>query len=739
MSVSVNNNLNPQRPSPSIFDSHPTSPSSTVYNQSTLSNNQRASSFFHETNHEPILSNSSVLGDQNNIPKQPPAYDPLSFRQNQDPSISYQFQSNPGPQIIVKEDLAILKNCLNSYNLPGFNPWQIDTHPIHNELYKLCVPLLQRCEHLPLENRVPFLNNAIAEIVLGCVCSNSLDNLDYLSIMPKFELLEIALRSHLFQGLLSQEQHAIKKFYDFNLYFPDNLAQRETALHLFVTKDHFYYSPNLNLYSILAQELLQPTLSSYIHNTVVADSTLDSALHKQDELIASQLKTLHLSQPSQCSLAFEADLRDGIARKVMTKLAAQYKREFQATGNFSREQLCKDTAKLFNFITANGKLTSLLNPMAQLIFETFELPNSPAPFVSVRAKIIQEQNAPIAQPAPAKKIQAKLFSLVSSPLRFPKTTAQQRQNEKNALAAKQQATIDWVEQEWNKLMQPITANNAVLLSPSAPPIDSLPNHPERNPQENLSPELLTDWVELDPPLILNDAQLSVPPITNQLPTIEPVTPISIDATPIITPEPPQEVPTTVVIAPLRKEPAPIETPKFSANDPNIPVISYVDIAFEELLKRGGDAEKWDALPQIVKKDVLRHVYYYRNVKGKAEELALRIFKNDGLAIQNQVNTLNKRHIPTPVNGLPESFIAAGQALIDFYHSDKILGQYHNFINRFRELPKEPRFYQYVYEMAKAANVHIESWDHQFAQYNWDQPGIIHLSVQALERCLHTTP
>src|SRR5262249_29176345 len=105
-------------------------------------------------------------------------------------------------------------------------------------------------------------------------------------------------------------------------------------------------------------------------------------------------------------------------------------------------------------------------------------------------------------------------------------------------------------------------------------------------------------------------------------------------------------------------------------------------------------------------------------------------------IFSQMDGWNKKKLSGVDNGLDQHFIKEGQALLDFLYSDKVSGQYFEFIQRFQALPKNALFYQYVYEMAVKANVRIESWDHEFAKYNWDKPSILPLSIQALERCLH---
>jgi hypothetical protein len=165
-----------------------------------------------------------------------------------------------------------------------------------------------------------------------------------------------------------------------------------------------------------------------------------------------------------------------------------------------------------------------------------------------------------------------------------------------------------------------------------------------------------------------------------------------------------------------------------------PVNSYIDIAFKNLLESTkSDKEKWEALPPVVQKDALRHVWHL-GIKGEAESLARRIYKDSKIFELARKQEL----LQNPNTGLNQSFMDKGQELLDFRYSDAGARNYHKFLQRFNELPKELRFYQYVYEMAKANGVKIEDWDHDYAKYNWNKEKILPLALQALERCLHTS-
>lgn len=631
-----------------------------------------------------------------------PICNPVHFRQPQNQSTPYQFpQSSNGPIINLTNELSILKNFI-SQCLPGFNPWDIgEEHPIHNILLKISEKLLNHCKEMSLQDKVSYLENAIAEIMIG---SNSLTGelTAYAARLPKFELLEIALRNHLYNGAIYQEKKAIEKFYELNKYLPNNLDQREADLHYFATKNNYYQSPNPYMYPFLIEEIANPLIHDFIENAPI-ELPLNQAIATNEKKIKEQLESLHLIKDSQCSWQFESNLREGITRKMISELANEYKKEFQTTGSILRDQIYIDVAKLNNFTAANGKFINSSNMAMQLIGETFELPLNGAPFAEVRAKIYQEkeelklqQEPKLTNPVP-KKHCGKLLQWI--PLSFfpsVSPSSEQKKTDIEEITRKKLETVDWAERDWDSFLNP---NSVYFAHPSAPLMET---------------DLLSEP---------NDEEQILPPPTNA--TFQE-----------ITQEPPKEIskPATVISLP---NPVITAAPKFSAQDPKVPLVSYVDIAFEDLLKNGNEDEKWSSLPPVVQSDVLRHVYYRPSLKGKAEEIARRIFKNDCSTIQQQINRLSRANIPSQDPRLGADFVTQGQELIDFYYSDKVVGQFQNFISRFRQFPKEQLFYQYVYEMAKAANVNIESWDHHFAEYNWDKPGILHLSVQALERCLHT--
>ncbi len=605
----------------------------------------------------------------------PSPLNPILFRHPNQQHLPYSV-SLSHQQMIDPSTLTHLKIYLDSC-LNGFNPWEINSsHPIHAELFNICKPILEQIKNLSLEKKTDYLKKVIPEIVSGC--NEFPSDPVFAGKFPKFELLELGLRSHFYAALTAEQRGIIESCYKARnqKILPHDLDQRETLLHQIATRNDFYLNPLPNMYENLIQQLVEGDLSNAIANTA-AKLPLDKAIAKSEKFIASQLKNLLLTKPSQCAMNVEAFLRSQMTRKLVTILADQYKNTFQKTGLVDKAQLKNESDKLQLFLTKNEQFFINWSPYAQLMVEFFELDlSSQAPFTSARAKTYQQETQRLEAVDSAKKPN-KLFNWAFSSVK----TKEQQKQEIHAVAQKQQETIDAAEGEWNALIQPPPLSYPAVI-PSAPEIE-----PEEIPTVQTPPAALEQPIQTPPQPII---QQTAPFVAIALPS--------------------------------------------NPDKQEIPLISYIDIAFEDLLKIGNDKEKWNSLPMIVQKDVIRHLNYHPNLKGQAEEVASRIFTR--MDIFDQMGPWNKRKFTEANNGLDKQFVTDGQALLDFLYSDKNTGKYHEFVQRFQALSKNELFYQYVYEMAVKANVHIESWDHEFAKYNWDRPHILPLSIQALERCLH---
>jgi hypothetical protein len=599
---------------------------------------------------------------------QTPILNPAFFRQPAYQCLPYSCSKTEKTAIFSEAELKPLQDSLMT-SLNGFHPWNMPNqkNPIHTQLEKIISKLMDHCQNFSLNEKVSYLNEAIAQLVIAAG-ANTTSPSD-LAKEPKFELLEIALRDCLYEELLDQEKDKIADFYNSNLLqFPADLYEREAALHLFATKNNFYCLQNPEMYSILIGEI---ALKIILISTEKAKTALplDHAIKEAERYVKGRLIGLQLNKPSQCSHQFETLFRHFLTTKMIIELAGQYREQFQETGTFSRDQMEIDAKKLKSFTTSNVALISNLDIKNQLITETFKLSLGNDPFSDMRANVIIENLENLKKPVPAQPTLTLKVGRWFTIGYQPDTIAKSR-DEITKLNAKKLSTIDFVEQEYKTNLLPLTNPNPIY--PSIEPFVPSP----------------------------------LPPVTPSL------TPVIAPAVPVV-----------------------LETKKFSPDDRNIPITSYVDISFREQLEKGTDNEKWYALSAPVQMDVLRHIRKHRKMSGKAEEIARGFFNSDEM-IQSKINVINKTQKLNFATRLSKEFVAAGHTLLDLYYSTNIDGQFGNFINQFRALKKEGPFFQYVYEMAKAANVDIPSWDLNFAENNWDKEGILPLSVQALERCLH---
>lgn len=209
----------------------------------------------------------------------------------------------------------------------------------------------------------------------------------------------------------------------------------------------------------------------------------------------------------------------------------------------------------------------------------------------------------------------------------------------------------------------------------------------------------------------------------------------------------------------------VERIKLTADSNHIPIFSYVDLAFSEELKDANTYEEvCKRLPKHALRDVLRHLSRYSIIQGKVEKMIekynneeIKAGRYDLINVKDEIQKINPRQFILQPVGISQELLAKGETILKthyelpvrMYSGNKEICESHNkkcaeadekyhvaFTNYINEIKGTSLFFKYVYEQAKVANVHIEDWDKQFAEYNWNKKGMHLLSVQALERCLH---
>ena len=103
-------------------------------------------------------------------------------------------------------------------------------------------------------------------------------------------------------------------------------------------------------------------------------------------------------------------------------------------------------------------------------------------------------------------------------------------------------------------------------------------------------------------------------------------------------------------------------------------------------------------------------------------------------------TLEKEKLPFPmhVQDIDTRLLEEGETVLKLIYQDGLRKDPAGLMKRMQTLADQlPRFYVNVYMMAVAAGVKIEQWDKEWAKYHWNEPAYFHLSIQALERTLHS--
>jgi hypothetical protein len=514
--------------------------------------------------------------------------------------------------------------------------------------------------------------------------------------------LEEPSRRRLFSQIVDQEKKRISEYLIAHTQFPKDFEERCRQLYLFVSKNN----ANACTLSIIYQALIdEDSLNKMAELAAKDDITngpnnahflsssefltdLKRYTDKFNRFITTRLQTSHPADSFHPKHIFESKLRVKLAFWLSLQFAEAFHRELYTPIAIppTKEDFEEALVQLSCFITGNTRFPShnIKTPLLQQIFISLS---------EIQAFIESEQKKPTIPHSDG-------WETLNELIIHWTTTPEQ-------LATQKIATLQWAKEEWKKTF----------------PGDVLPEENSRIPVANTQEEIAQPVIQ---PTTQPVAQPTIQPTTqpNTQPTTQPV------AQPTI--QPTTQPNTHPVAQPVATQPT--SRKKYKANDLNIPSVSYVDLAFKEHLaaKQADDASLFYSLPQIVQIDVLHHVC--RGVSGKAEEAAGRLFKQMP-KIQEQLEILKKKNL-VGKSALSETFVREGEKLLALYYSPEWLKI--NFAHHLQALPHENLLFQYIYEMAQEAGVHVETGDYNFAENNWTNLGMIKLSMQALERCLHTS-
>ncbi len=650
-----------------------------------------------------------------------------------------------------QNEIIALRDLLSKNDISTFNSQNVrQNHPIHLHLSEMCTKFITSYTEWDMGDKVVECEKFVYEVMEAVINEEAfIRNSDFSTVakQPCFESIEIALRTHLGRLILIQQQKQINESFKKSKAFPTDLDTRKTALDRFVTKHGFYHSP-LTHEPLIPYSDLNPIVLECISVAPMAPS-LDINIAACEQFISNKSKALKLEGSKEALAYFEDNLRDGLVRKILSEQVKTFREEFQTKGTYDAERIESAANMIFKFYSKseNASLTQV-QFIHKMIENALELDmSSNLPFTALNDRIKREKYAKIDALNQPKGLLSSLFSFK------PVETETSIRN----LADTKLESVNLAELHWNRLLTPsqpelllkteqaddessnsdtsysdgeLLFKNESENDTSGRAVSNLPFNFEYSELGFVKIEDLKKVEEkrvlLSPPVIIEDYNPGAPSNINNSGNS------NSDALEIIRSLP--SVPSN--------SPAIIEPVKIRATDLTLPLVSYVNIAFAYVFSNpGSDLEKWNKLPEIVQRDVLRHCFHFGvgNCAGEAEELACRVFNSRlSTTFQNEFKKIDKKKFAPVAVGLSDHFVQTGTRLLELFYSKETVNNPGAFMQQFRTLPEEGRFFHYVYDMAKLAKIHIEDWDTEFAKYNWSRPGMMNLSIQALERCLHTT-
>ena len=188
------------------------------------------------------------------------------------------------------------------------------------------------------------------------------------------------------------------------------------------------------------------------------------------------------------------------------------------------------------------------------------------------------------------------------------------------------------------------------------------------------------------------------------------------------------------IASVPAAPEPIESAE--------PIISYIDFAFPELLRQGLNGKAlYKQFSKEVKRDVIHHLYSLE-LAGDIEKRVEKAFKKNlhkkgerdiEALYLNELRTLDRELSSTAHTDAQQH----GEEILKLYYLGTPFTNPALFAKKVSEFPPKKRFLGYMHELAIAAEVEGAANQHNWARKHYKNPHFAHLTVQALERYLHT--
>ncbi len=736
------------------FSIPPLNPSIPLAPAPSFTPNTIPASQFDTSTHAALLPLTVLSLPNEATPSAPPADNELQmpfFRDIQEFIPQHNHNLSPGnvPQEILAEAPILSEGLLQAVDhlepqaFGNYHPWMpTEGHPVHVLIKQMAEEIYPKL----LENATSTLPIERLKICEKAIFETS--NLPTLSYHDK-GMIELGLRHALAQHLIKIEATQLGTEFTYpgnGAELCANLQQLERNILLFSTRFYFFHSGITNAFDSLianVSEKVQSGIVQRIQGEFSSGSSFNSLPFNEqvtrcNEVIQSELETLlptaargHVLTPaSKAWVIFHPATYRSAAQLLVTENTPLFKTAFEQ-GRPLPANLEMILNGLYTLASNNNTYFLLEDPRRTFIEAVFGTADITALQEQVNTEAEQERTA-LEASVPKEPVFAfvkRLFKQAPSAAQV--TLANQQINEKQTAKTN-------IVRELQYYMYPDTRQEGLDLdlssvsTPSTTPevIDTGSSTAETTPPPSTLISTPTPTEILSPP-----PSLPITPAITPTPTPPPA---PLPRTPVITPAP---VTTIASSSASSSAPTRTPTPRSSSSTPTPstkPMASYAHIAFKDLLERdlSGDS-LYKELSNVQKRDVIRHLFYI-SLKGPVEtSIEAAFMKRVNRTTIPYVNTLYDRELNQLGNKIPKSAHSEnaklGEAILNDYYAGKQNSV--EFTQKLDRFATDARFLSFVQDQAIAASVKTSGKD--WALNNLKKPTYVHLTMQALERYLHT--
>lgn len=256
-----------------------------------------------------------------------------------------------------RNEIIALANLLKN-NISDFNPMdQAQKHPIHTKLNEICSKFLAPFTIWDMDDKLKKCKEFTYEVVetlITEVAPSMNSGFSTVAMQPCFESLEIAIRTHLSQLILAQQQNQICEHFKKSKEFPIDLDVRKAALDRFVTKNGFYHNP-LSHEGLIPFSFLNSLAEECIQQIKMTPS-LDTNITTCERLISGKAKALKLEGSAIALAQFQSYLRNDLSMKINSQEVKTFKEEFQTKGTYNAVKIESACNKMYNFYVQIGNV-----------------------------------------------------------------------------------------------------------------------------------------------------------------------------------------------------------------------------------------------------------------------------------------------------------------------------------------------------------------------------------------------